>query len=309
MKRCPITYEAITDGDYSAAGLKLLDGKLQSLAPLPYTAEEQREQAIERVGKMSIQGVQLKLSAVLKVKHGRFDIVDRNGRYILKPQSKDFPELPENEDLTMRMAAAVNIEVPLHGLVYGRDRSLTYFVKRFDRIGRSRIPVEDFAQLSGASRDTKYESSMEKVAKVINDFCTFPRIEQVKLFQRVLFSFLVGNEDMHLKNFSLITRTTGRVDLSPAYDFLNSIIAIPNAKEEMASPIRGKRAGLTRSDLLDYFPDRLGINVRVREEVISSFTNAFPIWDDLLAKSFLSDNGKEAYAAVLKHRQEQLRVG
>ena len=149
MKRCPITYEAIADGDYSEAGLKLLDSKLQSLALLEYTAEEQRQQAIERVGKMSIQGVQLKLSAVLKVKEARFDIVNRNGRYILKPPSKDFPELPENEDLTMRLAAAVDIEVPLHGLIYSRDRSLTYFVKRFDRIGRSRVALEDFAQQIG----------------------------------------------------------------------------------------------------------------------------------------------------------------
>src|SRR5882724_11657416 len=112
--------------------------------------------------------------------------------------------------------------------------------------------MEDFAQLSGASRDTKYESSMEKVAKVIDAYCTFPVIEQIKLFQRVLFSFLVGNEDMHLKNFSLITRKTGRVDLSPAYDFVNSTIALPNAKEEMALPIRGKRSNLTRSDIFDY---------------------------------------------------------
>src|SRR5450755_681989 len=103
MKRCPITYELISEGDYSAGGLKLLDNKLRSLEPLAYTAEEQREQAIERAGKMSIQGVQLKLSAVLKVNETRFDVVDRNGRFILKPPSNDFPQLPENEDLTMRL--------------------------------------------------------------------------------------------------------------------------------------------------------------------------------------------------------------
>src|SRR6058998_3362587 len=98
----------------------------------------------------------------------------------------------------MRLAGTVGIEVPVHGLVHGRDGSLTYFIKRFDREGSARLPVEDFAQLSGASRETKYDSSMEKVAGVIDQFCTFPAIERVKLFERTFFSFLVGNEDMHL---------------------------------------------------------------------------------------------------------------
>ncbi len=97
--------------------------------------------------------------------------MDCNGRYILKPPSLDYPELPENEDLTMRVAAAAGIEVPVHGLVRGRDGSLTYFIRRFDRTGRTRLPLEDFAQLSGASRETKYESSMEKVAAVVDRFC------------------------------------------------------------------------------------------------------------------------------------------
>ena len=155
MKRCLITYEPIEgDADYSVGGLKLLDRNLTALSPLGYTAAEQRQEALERAGKMSIQGVQLKLSAVLKVKAGAFDVVDRHGRFILKPPSLDFPELPENEDLTMRLAAAVGIEVPVHGLVRARDGSLTYFIRRFDREGRTRVPLEDFAQLSGASRET-----------------------------------------------------------------------------------------------------------------------------------------------------------
>lgn len=304
MKRCPITYEPISQGDYSARGLKLLDRQLRSLEPLGYTAEEQREQAIERAGKMSIQGVQLKLSAVLRVKQGRLEVVDRNGRFILKPPSNHFPQLPENEDLTMRLASAVGIEVPLHGLVYARDRSFTYFIKRFDRVGRARVALEDFAQLSSASRDTKYESSMEKVAQVVNHYATFPAIERVKLFARTLFSFLVGNEDMHLKNFSLITHPNGRVDLAPAYDFLNSTIALKNAKEELALPMRGKRSGLTKHDFFDYFGgERLEINARVLEEMIARFRKAFRAWDDLLAASFLSTANRAAYAALISRRK------
>jgi serine/threonine-protein kinase HipA len=307
VKRCPITYEPISGGnDYSARGLKLLDRNLISLAPLAYTAEEQRREVIDRAGKMSIQGVQPKLSAVLRVKQGRFDLVDRNGRFILKPPSRDYPELPENEDLTMRLAAAAGIEVPMHGLIYARDGSLTYFIRRFDRQGRGRAPVEDFAQLSGASRETKYESSMEKVAAVIDRSCTFPAIELVKLFERTLFSFLTGNEDMHLKNFSIITRA-GRVDLSPGYDLLNSTIALKNPQEELALPVHGKKSGLKRNDLFNYFAgERLRINDRILNELIERFQRAFPLWDELLAMSFLSPAMKSAYAAVLKKRKARL---
>lgn len=309
MKRCLITYEPIAgEGDYSARGLKLLDRNLSSLTSLSYTAAEQRQEALERAGKMSIQGVQLKLSAVLKVKDGCFEVVDRNGRFILKPPSLDFPELPENEDLTMRLAAAVGIDVPLHGLVRGRDHSLTYFIRRFDRVGRTRVPLEDFAQLSGASRETKYESSMEKVAAVIDRYCTFPAIERVKLFERTLFSFLTGNEDMHLKNFSLITRGH-RIDLSPAYDLLNSTIALKNAQEEMALPIRGKRSNLTRNDLFSYFAtERLQINDRVLTEITVRFQSALPQWTELLAASFLSPEKKAAYASVIAERKARLQL-
>jgi serine/threonine-protein kinase HipA len=201
MNRCPITYEPLPDGaTYSQRGLKLLNRNLRSLAALEFTAQQQRQETLNRAGKMSIQGLQLKLSVVLRITEGRFEVVNRGGQYILKPQSLDFPELPENEDVTMRMAAAVGIEVPVHGLIRSRDGAFTYFIQRFDREGWDRLPVEDFAQLSGESRETKYDSSMEKVGTVIDQFCTFPALERVKLFERTLFSFLVGNEDMHLTN-------------------------------------------------------------------------------------------------------------
>ncbi|MDD5261581.1 MAG: HipA domain-containing protein [Methylacidiphilales bacterium] len=308
MKRCPITYEPVSSWvDYSAGGLKLLDRNLLSLAPLAYTAVEQRQEALERAGKMSIPGVQLKLSAVLKSREGRFEVVDCNGKFILKPPGLDFPELPENEDLTMRLAAGVGIETPLHGLVYASDGSFTYFIRRFDREARKgRIPLEDFSQLSGASRETKYESSMEEVAAIVERFCTFPAIERVKLFERTLFSFLTGNEDMHLKNFSLITRR-GRIDLAPAYDLVNSTIALTKPKEEMALPLHGKRSSLTRSDLFSYFAgERLQINDRILGEIIQRFQAAFPLWDELIAGSFLSPNKKISYAGVLKERKSRL---
>ena len=116
MNRCPITYDLCDENLYSLKGLKLLSPALRSLALLDFTAEELRAEAMRRASKMSIQGVQPKLSAILNIKDGAFEIVDKNGRYILKPQHHIFAELPQNEDLTMRLAASIGIEVPLHGL-------------------------------------------------------------------------------------------------------------------------------------------------------------------------------------------------
>lgn len=307
MRLCPITYQPFDGyGDYSPQGLRLLDPKLTMLERLPLSAQEQRQEALDRAGKMSVQGIQLKLSAILKPAEHRFEIVDQSGRYIIKPPSTDYPCLPENEDLTMRMAEAVGIEVPFHGLLYASDGSMSYFVRRFDREGRRRIPLEDFAQLSGASRETKYESSMEKVAGVIDRFCTFPAIERVKLFERTLFSFITGNEDMHLKNFSLITRQ-GRIDLSPAYDLVNSTIALRNPQEELALPLRGKKSKLSKGDLLSYYAhERLQINDKIFNDVMERFQKAAPLWNELLEKSFLSPEMKDAYRKVIDERWTRL---
>lgn len=175
MSICPITYETCEE-KYSLGGLKKLSGSLRDLQNLPYTASDQILEASARAPKMSIQGVQPKLSAVLNTRKSRFEIVDTGGRYILKPQNPQYRHLPENEDLSMRMAAAAGIPVPLHGLVYSKDGSLTYFIRRFDRVGKKKIAVEDLSQLLGLSRDTKYDASMEKVAQVIDRYCTFPAV-------------------------------------------------------------------------------------------------------------------------------------
>lgn len=106
----------------------------------------------------------------------------------------------------MRLAANVGLEVPVHGLVYCADGTKTYFVRRFDWVANQKLALEDFAQFAEANRATKYNASMEDVAKTIDKFCTFPAIEKMKLFKLTIFSFLIGNEDMHLKTFSLLTK-------------------------------------------------------------------------------------------------------
>lgn len=182
MNRCPITYNPCGSNKYSAAGLGKLNPRLRKLKDLPYSAAEQRLEAVRRAKKMSIQGVQPKVSAVLDVKGTTFRIVDIDGRYIIKPQHELFPQLPENESLTMRLAEMAGIETPLNGMVYSKDGSLSYFIRRFDRIGQKRkLAVEDFAQLAGKTRDTKYDFTIEKMIPLFDEFCTFPVIEK-KLF-------------------------------------------------------------------------------------------------------------------------------
>ncbi len=310
MNRCPICYEQADEhGRYASRGLKKLSPRLRDLEDLPFTAEEQVREAARRASKMSIQGVQPKLSARLNLKMGRFGLVDTGGRYILKPQNPMFPHLPENEDLTMRMAKLVSIEVPLHGMVYSRDRSLTYFIKRFDRTGRSgKLAVEDFSQLTGNDRETKYDSSMEKVAAVIEKYCTFPLPEKAKLFRLTLFNFLVGNEDMHLKNFSLITRGD-RVQLSPAYDLLSTTIALERPVEETALPIKGKKKNLTRGMLFRYFArERLALTEKVIGNEEARFKAAIPEWERLIGISFLPERLKERYYGLLSQRRARLKL-
>ena len=309
MNICPITYQPCGDKKYSDKGLKLLSRNLTQLNDLPLTQEEQLREAAIRADKMSIQGVQPKLSAKLNVKDEVFNIVDRGGEYILKPQNNFYPELPENESLTMKLAELIGIEVPLSGMVFSSEGKFTYFIKRFDRYGRNKkLSVEDFAQLARKSRETKYDYSMEKLVTLIDTFCTFPAIEKVKLFRLTIFNFLIGNEDMHLKNFSLITREN-KVELSPAYDLLNTTIVVPRTQEEIALPIAGKKRNLSAKILIDYFAkERLKLNDTIISQVLIKIDTELMNWENLIRVSFLSNDMKEKYLEILGKRRSIIKL-
>lgn len=309
MNHCPITYVPCGDNRYSEAGLRLLSPGLTFLKDLEYTAEEQRKEAYYRASQMSIQGVQPKLSAKLNIREGKFDIVDKGGRYILKPQHDLYPEMPENEDLTMKLAGEIGLEIPLHGLIWSKDKTLTYFIKRFDRKGQSdKVPVEDFAQLAGLSRDTKYEYSMERIVKLIDEYCTFPTIEKMKLFKLVIFNYLIGNEDAHLKNFSIIT-DANKVMLSPCYDLVNSTIEYKQQEEEIALPLKGKKSHLTRNILIDYYGmERCELTTRSIDNILETITSSIPKWKELIDISFLSKEMKGKYNDLLDARLHVLKI-
>ena len=310
MANCPINLEPLpTDRSYSEAGLKTIHSKLKHLEPLEYSYAAQLKEVRRRSDKMSIQGVQPKLSAVLKLKDSSFALVDRGGRFILKPNPLAYEEVPANEALTMRMAAEAGIEVPAHGLLRAKDASWVYFVKRYDRVGRTgKVHVEDFAQLSGATRETKYDSSLEQVVRLLEQFCTFPAIEKPKLAKRLLFCFLTGNEDMHLKNFS-VWMQDGVVSLTPAYDLLNSTLVLENAKEESALPLRGKKRKLNKELWLNYFcKERLQLTEEQIDSVVKDLKEALPVWDRLIGQSFLSLERQLGYRTILYERANRLGI-
>ena len=306
MNRCPITYEPCGEAKYSERGLRLLSPRLRHLQAFPFGKAQQLELALEYADKLSFSGVQKKLNARLVISKELFEIVSKGGSFIIKPQSDNYLELPQNEDLTMKLAACVGIHTPIHGLMYCNDGSLSYFIKRFDRKGRGeRIAVEDFAQLAGVSREAKYDFSMERLVPLIETQCTFPMLEKKKLFLLTLFSFLVGNEDLHLKNLSLIRRGS-TTEFSPAYDLLNSSIVM-KVSEELALPLCGKKSGFTRAHLVDYFGrERLNLAPKVIQEILDQIQNSMERWTELIQISFLSKEKKRAYLHLLREREKRL---
>lgn len=308
MNRCPITYQECKK-KYSKAGLAKLSEQLLDLKDLPFTAQEQRQNALLKTGKMSIQGVQPKLSAKLSIRNQSLEIVEKNGNFILKPQSDIFIQVPENESLSMKMAAIFGIEVPLSGMIYSKDGSLTYFIKRFDRHGKNKkYALEDFAQLTQNTRETKYNWSMEKLIPVIENYCTFPQIEKRKLYRRTLFSFIIGNEDMHLKNFSLLTKNQ-QTSLSPAYDLLNSSIAMDGAIEEMALPLAGKKRKLKKEHLIDYFgKEKLKLNPETLNLELQNLKNKKADLEKMISISFLNQEMKDKYLNLLQERYQRFGI-
>ncbi len=306
MNRCAITYEPCKD-KYSEQGLRRLNERLTHLNDLPFTAKEQRIKAATRQSKMSVQGVQAKLNARLSVKNKAFEVLDIHGRYIIKPQSEIYAQLPENEAITMKMANIFGINTAFSGLVYSKDGSRSYFVRRLDRYGHNKkLAVEDFAQLTGQKRETKYDFSMEKLLPVLDKFCTFPMIEKTRLLRRVLFCFVTGNEDMHLKNFSLI-KNLNITELSPAYDLLNTTITMTGTREELALPLAGKKRKITAELLFDYYAkERMKLSANVIEGMKDSLLELRPEMENLIRISFLNEEMQAQYLDLMEERYQRL---
>jgi serine/threonine-protein kinase HipA len=265
--------------------------------------------------RLTIPGVQPKLSLALdktKKQEERLTIVGLwNGIFILKPAHESFRQLPENEDVTMHMAETCGIKTAAHGLIRFKSGELAYIARRFDRKFKrgkiEKLHQEDMCQLTGLLTENKYDSSMEKIAKAVNQYTTNKGLELLTLFQVTIFSFLTGNSDMHLKNFSIIKEKDGTVGFTPAYDLLASKIVMPEDKEELALTLNGKKHKLNRKDF-DIFADHCGIPVRARENVFRDFEQNFDIMKHWIQKSFLSSETQAQYLRLIAERAEILKI-
>ncbi|MGZ3775941.1 MAG: type II toxin-antitoxin system HipA family toxin [Bdellovibrio sp.] len=260
--------------------------------------------------RLTLTGVQkkLSLSPIIENKKERLTVVGFDGRFILKPSTEDFPEMAELEHLCMKMAEKQGIPTALCGLVYLSEGERAYITRRFDRIQHEKIQVEDLCQLSEKSTSQKYTGSSEGLGKVIDKYSDQPQDDKLTLFQLLLFSFWIGNADMHLKNFSLWRDPrSSLIRMSPAYDILSTRLLIPSDqdKEEMALPINGRKNKLKWSDfqvLSDHFKIPRKVVERVRDKMLDTFFES----EDLIQKSFLSDKKKEEFVDLLIERSKRL---
>ena len=272
--------------------------------------DELAKNVVER--SVAVPGVQAKLSMSLvketkEKSDTRLTVVGAlGGQYIFKPPSDKYPEMPENEHVTMRIAAAFGIKVVPSSLIRLLSGELSYITKRVDRTETdSKIHMIDMFQITEAF--DKYRSSMEKVGKAIGLYSINPLLDKVIYLDLAIFSFLMGNNDMHLKNFSMIEGPSGWV-LSPAYDLLNVAIINPDDKEELALTLNGKKRKLRREHF-EQLGNDLGLTSKqIRgsfDRMIKNKSKAIT-WID---QSFLSDKMKKAYKDLLEIKYNQLGFG
>ena len=262
-------------------------------------------QAQKMAGKLSISGVQPKLSVALE--GDRIVPVQRSGQFILKPQTQEFPELPQNEYLSMQMGRLFGLRTASCLLLELADGSPAFLVKRFDRykVGNrlEKLPCEDMQQILG-KRD-KYDGSHEQIAHAIRKHCTFAPVEMQRLFETTLFSFAIGNGDAHMKNFSLLTSRDGNIALSPAYDLVSSRLVIPNEADELALTINGKRNHLGRTDLLA-FAKHMEIEPSYADTRLQDLLDLRSKFGEMIASSTLSQPLRASFNEILMTRLDRL---
>lgn len=256
----------------------------------------------------TVTGVQKKLSLHLlsQEEQPRLTLVNYPNGYILKPQVPEFEALPEAEQLVMCMADAAGIATVPHALIRADDQ-FAYITKRIDRIiektGVRKIAMEDFCQLDLRLTQDKYRGSYERCAKVIERYSAQSGLDMSELFIRLVFSFVVGNSDMHLKNFSLIESREGSSNyhLSQAYDLLPVNVIMPEDKEQLALTMNGKKMNLRKKDFL-VFADHCEIPRKAAEKMMMKLVHMQPTFTNMCSESCLPEHMKESLNALIEAR-------
>lgn len=305
INRCLYCYKELTDRvDFHQKCSMDFFGTVDA-PELPYSLgqmEELAKNVVER--SVSVPGVQAKLSMSLikevQQKNTRLTVVGAlGGNYIFKPPNNDFPEMPQNEHATMRIAEAMGIRVVPSSLIRLQSGELSYITKRIDRtMEGNKIHMLDMFQLIEAY--DKYKSSMEKIGKAITMYSDNTLLDKLYFFELAIFSFLTGNNDMHLKNFSLINTNFGWI-LSPAYDLLNVTILNPKDKEELALPIDGKKKKLKQIHF-ELFGSSLGLTSKQISGVFNRYQTNLHTVESIIAHSFLSVEMQTKYLELYNDR-------
>jgi len=279
---------------------------------LPYTRENLTDLARQVIrSQTTLTGVQAKLSLDInkgsKNETDRFTIVGLWGRYILKPQTERFPYLPEVEDLTMHLAELAKIRTVPHCLVRFADGELCYITRRVDRTSKGeKLPMEDMCQLAERLTEHKYKGSYEQIAKVIQKHSSAPKLDLVNYWELVVFSWITGNADMHLKNFSLYSRQSGIYTLSPAYDMLSTALVMPEDTEELALTLNGRKRKIKKADF-EVAMQASGLDRKVMDNVFNKFLKAQDKWFEFINSSFLPDDMQEQYRVIIADKLAMLR--
>jgi serine/threonine-protein kinase HipA len=310
--RCLYCYNELEDGlvDFHPGCSKKIFGT--AVAPLLTYDEKQMLELGKQVIKshVAVTGVQPKLSLDIektgrhtgKMEPQRFTIVGLWGGYILKPPTPTYPQLPQLEDVTMHLAALSGIATVPHSLIRMQSGNLAYITKRIDRAKGEKIHMEDMCQLTERLTENKYKGSYEQIAKAIIKYSINPGLDMINFFEQVVFSFLTGNADMHLKNFSLIKRPGIGYMLSPAYDMIPSSLVMEGDYEELALNLYGKKRNMQKKDF-----DAFVIAVKLLEErsvenIYNKFRATMPRWFDLIPVSFIDRGLQDQYISLIKER-------
>jgi serine/threonine-protein kinase HipA len=310
QSKCLYCYQTLNGvGDFHESCSKQFFGNSEPPI-LMHTLDEMSELAQHVVNRsVTVPGVQPKLSlSIVKEITGnskqRLTVVGAlGGNYILKPPSLHYPEMPANEHLTMRIAEAFRIKVVPSSLIRLKSDELAYITKRIDRSAKgTKIHMIDMFQITEAF--DKYKSSMEKLGKALKEYSDRTMLDVISLFELTLFCFLIGNNDMHLKNFSMIKSPSGWI-FAPAYDLLNVAIANPDDKEELALTLAGKKKKFTRHHF-ECFGSELGLTNKQIQGTFQRFEKNSAKAIELIHQSFLSDSMKQSYMELLEERYNRI---
>jgi serine/threonine-protein kinase HipA len=311
MSKCLYCYKDLADGevDFHKGCARKFFG-IQHAPELPYSLNDLDYLATQVIkSQTTLTGVQAKLSLHLDRHEGsrRLTIAGLWGDYIFKPQTQTYKNLPENEDLTMHLAEIAKIKVVPHTLIRLQDGTLGYLTKRIDRTSDGgKIPMEDMCQLTERQTEYKYRSSYEQIAKVITKYSYVPLLDLTDFYEQVFFSWLVGNNDMHLKNFSLYN-PKGNWLLTPAYDLLNVSMANPDDTEELALTLNGRKKHIKKEDFLNAMV-LSGIAPKVFENMLEKYRKLLPRFNEMIDLSFLDDESKDVYKQGIASRLCKIAV-